>query len=138
MLVSDTPALRASIESESVDALARIGVAATPMNLGLASKLVMGARAAAAESCRLGSPRVEMTNSCMSEAEAGGRSASGLQPTSEAVTPAENPVVISKEHSAQLEVPEPWCFLTPTASCRALHRGYAQDVRASARRQARQ
>lgn len=68
MLVSDTPTLAASIKSESVDALARIGIAATPINLGLASKLVMSARAAAAGACRIGSPRVEMTNACLAVA----------------------------------------------------------------------
>lgn len=33
---------------------------------------------------------------------------------SETAMPAPNPIAIFKDHAAELEVPEPWCFLTPT------------------------
>lgn len=53
LLVRDTPTLAHSVHQETLDAMIRAGVSATELNQGIASKLVMMARSAAARACRL-------------------------------------------------------------------------------------
>ncbi len=109
LLVRNTPNLGSTIEVESIAALQAIGLTANPVNLPIAQRVVMEARAAAARSCQ-DTPDLRTLLSV----ETG---AAGAHPSqaSDVVLPVLDGSTLDFSTSmlTRAAVPEPWNSMTP-------------------------